>query len=142
MTALAATAAPAPSRPRGFRRLLRTELTLYGREPLLLFWGLVFPVGLLAVLGIPKAEVHNYDTVNPEARESYLRGRFYWNRRTEESLHKGIDAFQEAQYNDPTRWVVDQILRSIFNGEFRGGDRLVAGQPRLVSTTLLAAAFG
>ena len=54
MTALAATAttAPARSRPRGFRRLLRTELTLYGREPLLLFWGLVFPVGLLVVLGI------------------------------------------------------------------------------------------
>jgi DNA-binding winged helix-turn-helix (wHTH) protein/tetratricopeptide (TPR) repeat protein/TolB-like protein len=56
---------------------------------------------LLAVLVGPKAEVHNYDTVNPAARESYLRGRFYWNRRTEESLHKGIDAFQEAISADP-----------------------------------------
>jgi DNA-binding winged helix-turn-helix (wHTH) protein/tetratricopeptide (TPR) repeat protein/TolB-like protein len=56
---------------------------------------------LLAVLGGPKEEVHNYDTVNPAARESYLRGRFYWNRRTEESLHKGIDAFQEAISADP-----------------------------------------
>jgi DNA-binding winged helix-turn-helix (wHTH) protein/tetratricopeptide (TPR) repeat protein len=56
---------------------------------------------LLAVLGGPKEEVHNYDTVNSSARESYLRGRFYWNRRTEESLHKGIDAFQEAISADP-----------------------------------------
>lgn len=56
---------------------------------------------LLAALGGPKAEVHNYDTVNPAARESYMRGRFYWNRRTQESLHKGIDAFQEAISADP-----------------------------------------
>ena len=52
MTAIAATAAPARSRPRGFRRLLSTELKLFAREPMLLFWGLLFPVGLLVVLGI------------------------------------------------------------------------------------------
>jgi ABC-2 type transport system permease protein len=52
MTAIAATAAPARSRPSGFRRLLSTELKLFAREPMLLFWGLVFPVGLLVVLGI------------------------------------------------------------------------------------------
>jgi ABC-2 type transport system permease protein len=53
MTAIAATAAvPARSRPRGFRRLLATELKLFAREPMLLFWGLVFPVGLLVVLGL------------------------------------------------------------------------------------------
>jgi ABC-2 type transport system permease protein len=54
MSAIAATttAVPARSRPRGFRRLLATELKLYAREPMLLFWGLVFPVGLLVVLGL------------------------------------------------------------------------------------------
>ncbi|HXD63905.1 MAG TPA: ABC transporter permease, partial [Solirubrobacteraceae bacterium] len=52
MTAIAATAAPVRARTSGFRRLLSTELRLYTREPLLLFWGLVFPVGLLVVLGI------------------------------------------------------------------------------------------
>src|SRR3984957_20884495 len=42
----------ARSRTRGFRRLLSTELKLFLREPLLLFWGLLFPVGLLVVLGV------------------------------------------------------------------------------------------
>jgi ABC-2 type transport system permease protein len=51
MTAIATTA-PVRSRPSGFRRLLSTELTLFAREAMLLFWGLVFPVGLLVVLGI------------------------------------------------------------------------------------------
>jgi ABC-2 type transport system permease protein len=52
MTAIATPAAPARTRSRGFRRLLSTELRLYAREPMLLFWGLVFPVGLLVVLGL------------------------------------------------------------------------------------------
>lgn len=50
MTTVAAAAAPA-RRPSGFRRLLSTELRLLLREPMLLFWGLLFPVGLLVVLG-------------------------------------------------------------------------------------------
>jgi ABC-2 type transport system permease protein len=52
MTAIAANAAPVRRPASGFRRLLSTELKLYLREPLLLFWGLVFPVGLLVVLGL------------------------------------------------------------------------------------------
>jgi hypothetical protein len=39
MTALASTDALARVRPRGFRRLLSTELKLFAREPMLLFWG-------------------------------------------------------------------------------------------------------
>ena len=45
----------APARPRrayGFRTLLQTELKLFAREPMLLFWGLAFPVSLLVVLGV------------------------------------------------------------------------------------------
>jgi ABC-2 type transport system permease protein len=52
MTSIAAPAASRRSRPSGFTRLLATELKLYAREPMLLFWGLVFPVGLLVVLGL------------------------------------------------------------------------------------------
>ena len=52
MTAIAADAAPVRTPGRGFRRLLGTELKLFLREPMLLFWGLVFPVGLLVVLGL------------------------------------------------------------------------------------------
>ena len=50
MTAIAA--APSRTRSHGFQRLLTTELKLFMREPMLLFWGLLFPVGLLVVLGV------------------------------------------------------------------------------------------
>jgi DNA-binding winged helix-turn-helix (wHTH) protein/tetratricopeptide (TPR) repeat protein len=56
---------------------------------------------LLTVLAGPKAAIQNYDTTNPVAREWYLRGRFYWNRRTDESLRKGIESFQKAINADP-----------------------------------------
>jgi len=42
-----------------------------------------------------------FDTVSPEARELYFRGRHYWNRRTEESLGKSIECFQKAVTLDP-----------------------------------------
>jgi serine/threonine protein kinase/Flp pilus assembly protein TadD len=41
-------------------------------------------------------------TENVEAYHLYLKGRFYWGKRTEESLNKGIQYFREAIENDPT----------------------------------------
>ncbi|HEX4541828.1 MAG TPA: tetratricopeptide repeat protein [Candidatus Acidoferrum sp.] len=38
-------------------------------------------------------------TVNPEAYDAYLRGRFYWTNRSE--LHKSIEAYQLAIQTDP-----------------------------------------
>ncbi len=38
--------------------------------------------------------------VNPEAYERYLKGRYYWNLRTEEGLKKGIEYFQQAIEKD------------------------------------------
>lgn len=38
-------------------------------------------------------------TVNPEAYDAYLRGRFYWTNRGD--LHKSIDAYQQAIQKDP-----------------------------------------
>jgi TolB-like protein/Tfp pilus assembly protein PilF len=35
-------------------------------------------------------------TENPEAHELYLKGRYFWNRRTGENLKKAIDYFQQA----------------------------------------------
>jgi serine/threonine protein kinase/tetratricopeptide (TPR) repeat protein len=40
-------------------------------------------------------------TVNPEAYQDYLRGRYWWNKRTEEGLNKGIEYFQQAIDKDP-----------------------------------------
>ena len=40
-------------------------------------------------------------TENSEAYRSYLQGRYFWNQRSEEGLHKGIEAFQHATEIDP-----------------------------------------
>jgi TolB-like protein/DNA-binding winged helix-turn-helix (wHTH) protein/Flp pilus assembly protein TadD len=39
--------------------------------------------------------------VNPEAHDAYLKGRYYWNLRTEDGLKKSIGYFQEAIEKDP-----------------------------------------
>jgi serine/threonine protein kinase/Tfp pilus assembly protein PilF len=40
-------------------------------------------------------------TANPEAYQDYLKGRYYWNKRTVESMNKGIEYFQQAIAKDP-----------------------------------------
>ena len=40
-------------------------------------------------------------TESAEAYQLYLKGRFYWNKRNEESLKRGIDYFQQAIDKDP-----------------------------------------
>ncbi len=40
-------------------------------------------------------------TASSEAYQAYLKGRFYWNKRTEEGFRKGIEYFQEAINRDP-----------------------------------------
>ena len=39
--------------------------------------------------------------INPQAHEAYLKGRYFWNKRTEESVKKGIEYFEEATKLDP-----------------------------------------
>ena len=41
------------------------------------------------------------DTTNPEAYQFYLRGRYYWNKRTAENLTKAMGQFQQATDKDP-----------------------------------------
>ncbi len=38
---------------------------------------------------------------NPEAHEAYLKGRYYWNKKSEQGLNKGIEFFQQAIDLDP-----------------------------------------
>jgi serine/threonine protein kinase len=46
------------------------------------------------------ALAHNR-SVDPEAHEAYLKGRFHWNKRTKESLEKSLGFFQQAIASDP-----------------------------------------
>jgi serine/threonine protein kinase len=41
-------------------------------------------------------------TANAEAYQDYLKGRYWWNKRTEEGFNKGIEYFQQAIEKDPT----------------------------------------
>lgn len=45
------------------------------------------------------ASVHHPS--NPEAEDFYLKGRFYWNKRTPEGLTKAVDLFTQAIVHDP-----------------------------------------
>ena len=40
-------------------------------------------------------------TENPEAHQLYLKGRYFWNKRTAENLKKAIDYFEQAIAKDP-----------------------------------------
>ena len=52
----------------------------------------------------PKEEgaLKNTRVVNPEAYVSYLKGRYFWNKRTAEGLTEAIEYFNEAIAKDPT----------------------------------------
>jgi TolB-like protein/DNA-binding winged helix-turn-helix (wHTH) protein len=49
-----------------------------------------------------KDVLKNVKRVNPEAFEAYLKGRYFWNKRTSESLRKAIDYFSQAIEDDPS----------------------------------------
>ncbi|MGA9510299.1 MAG: tetratricopeptide repeat protein [Candidatus Sulfotelmatobacter sp.] len=52
----------------------------------------------------PSVDSHflNGRTVQPDAYEAYLKGRYFWNQRSEAGLKKSIEYFQEAIAKDPT----------------------------------------
>jgi TolB-like protein/DNA-binding winged helix-turn-helix (wHTH) protein/Flp pilus assembly protein TadD len=48
-----------------------------------------------------QAALKNSKTVNPEAYEAYLKGRYFWNKRTADSLKKAKEYFEQAIATDP-----------------------------------------
>jgi len=48
-----------------------------------------------------QAVLKNVKVVNPEAYEDYLKGRYFWNKRTADGLKKAIDYFNQAIEKDP-----------------------------------------
>lgn len=55
----------------------------------------------IQLLSHEKAVIERRKTVNAEAYTLYLKGRFYWNERTEESVNKAIECFRHAVNIDP-----------------------------------------
>jgi DNA-binding winged helix-turn-helix (wHTH) protein/Tfp pilus assembly protein PilF len=49
----------------------------------------------------PAPSHSGHPPANHEAEELYLKGRFYWNKRTPESLNQAVDAFTQAIARDP-----------------------------------------
>jgi DNA-binding winged helix-turn-helix (wHTH) protein/Tfp pilus assembly protein PilF len=50
---------------------------------------------------LSSAPVSPQHPANPEAEDFYLKGRFYWSKRTPDSLNKAVDAFTQAIVHDP-----------------------------------------
>ena len=49
-----------------------------------------------------KKRLGKHPTDNPEAYENYLKGRYYWNKRTGDGYEKAIEYFQQAIKLDPS----------------------------------------
>lgn len=62
-----------------------------------------------------EARVGHARSLNPEAHELYLRGRYHWDKRTEEGLKKSIDYFQQAVEKDPTYALAYSGLADSYN---------------------------
>jgi serine/threonine-protein kinase len=56
----------------------------------------------LRLTGAEQQQLTRRHTENPEAYQLYLKGRYYWNKRTKESLNRAIEYFHEAIDKDPT----------------------------------------
>src|SRR5881227_338290 len=52
--------------------------------------------------GSEKSSIAKAPTANPEAYELYLKGRFFWNKRTGDDLRKSIEYFDQAIAKDPS----------------------------------------
>ncbi|HKP69686.1 MAG TPA: tetratricopeptide repeat protein, partial [Pyrinomonadaceae bacterium] len=51
--------------------------------------------------GVEEASVTKTGTSDPEAYQAYLKGRYYWNRRTALNLQKALEEFKTATDRDP-----------------------------------------
>jgi TolB-like protein/lipoprotein NlpI len=56
----------------------------------------------LKLSGEEQQRLTRRDTTNSEAYQFYLRGRYYWNKRTAEGMKKAIEQFQQAIEKDPS----------------------------------------
>ncbi len=58
----------------------------------------------LRLSGEEKTRLRKRFTVSPQAYQLYLKGRYFWNRRTEQGFRKAIEYFQQAVAVDPVSY--------------------------------------
>jgi tetratricopeptide (TPR) repeat protein len=56
----------------------------------------------LRLTGADETQLARTDTQSGEAYEAYLKGRYHWNKRTEEGFKQATDFFQQAIVKDPS----------------------------------------
>lgn len=93
----------------------------------------------LAVRPGAQERLTNARTVNPEAYEAYLKGRYEWNRRTQGSLQLAIAHFTRAVDLDPTYAPAHAALADCYN-QF-GTVMLASGSPAEYRPRAAAAAI-
>jgi DNA-binding winged helix-turn-helix (wHTH) protein/tetratricopeptide (TPR) repeat protein len=74
----------------------------------------------LQLTGEEQEAVSKYQTVNPEAYQFYIKGRFFWEKRTETGLLKGAECFQQSLRLDPDYALAYAGLADVFTllGEY------------------------
>ena len=85
-----------PPKPSDFRRWLLVGLAL---TLLLIIGTLVSWRHRINAAAAQPPQSHR--AANREAEDLYLKGRFYWNQRTPESLNRAVDSFTQAIVHDP-----------------------------------------
>jgi Tetratricopeptide repeat len=74
------------------------------------FYGMALLLGVAIIAGSSFAVVHyrrfhapgrEIARSSPEAQDLYLRGRYFWNLRTESGLNQAVDLFTQSIVNDP-----------------------------------------
>ena len=62
-----------------------------------------------------RARFTHYHRVDPQAYDSYLKGRFFWNKRTEPGMKKSVEYFQLAIQKDPNYALAHSGLADSYN---------------------------
>lgn len=87
----------------------------------------------------------NSPTVDPDAYQLYIKGRYFWVKRTEESLHRAIACLQQALERDPSYAAAYSGLADCYSSlgfSFDvGSQRPIDVQPKAKSAALKAIAL-
>jgi tetratricopeptide (TPR) repeat protein len=77
-------------------------------------------------------------TENVEAYQLYVKGRYYWNRRTPEAFEKAIEFFEKAIETDPTYALAYSGIADCYN--FLGWEAYGTDDPKIMLPRAIAAA--